>query len=387
MATPRPPARAQVVQFVFDNSLLLIVGALSGLLWANIDAASYRSFAYALHFLVNDVGMVFFFALATKEVYEAMLPGGPLASPRQAAVPVLAAVGGMAVPASLYAVGTVALGAPELLRGWAIPCATDIAFAYLVARMVFPDGHPAIPFLLLLAIADDALGLILLAVFYPSAPLATAALTGWLAPALLVAWIMRRLGVRSFWLYVIGPGLMSWMGLYQGGIHPALAMVPIVPFMPHEKSLIELFGGRGPMRARTMHEFEHWWKAPVQIVLFAFGLVNAGVPFASVGPVTAVIAASLIAGKPIGIVGFTLAAGLAGFARDARLDLRALVVLGVTAGIGFTVALFFTTAAFPAGETLDQAKMGALLSFAAAPVAVGLGRVWRLRSAVSPARR
>ncbi len=114
--------------------------------------------------------MVFFFALATKEIVEATLPGGPLASPRQAGVPLLAAVGGMAVPAAIYVLQATFDGRPDLMRGWAIPCATDIAFSYLVARVIFPKAHPAIPFLLLLAIADDALGLILLAVFYPSGP-------------------------------------------------------------------------------------------------------------------------------------------------------------------------------------------------------------------------
>jgi len=89
-------------RFILDNSLLLILGAVAALGWANLGHASYDRVTHALHFAVNDVGMVFFFALATKEIVEATLPGGPLASPREAAVPLLAAVGGMAVPAGLY---------------------------------------------------------------------------------------------------------------------------------------------------------------------------------------------------------------------------------------------------------------------------------------------
>jgi NhaA family Na+:H+ antiporter len=153
-----------------DNSLLLVLGTVTALAWANVDHPGYERFAHALHFAVNDVCMVFFFALAVKEIVEATLPGGPLESPREAAVPILAAAGGMIGPAGIYVLLATVLRRPELMPGWAIPCATDIAFSYLAARFIFPNKHPAIPFLLLLAIADDALGLILLAAFYPAAP-------------------------------------------------------------------------------------------------------------------------------------------------------------------------------------------------------------------------
>ena len=154
--------RARLWALVIDNSLLLAGGAGAGLAWANIDHLTYERFSQVLRFAVNDVGMVFFFALAVKEIIEATLPGGPLESPREALVPILAAAGGMIGPAGLYAIQVMVLGRPELMPGWAIPCATDIAFSYLAARFIFPRGHPAIPFLLLLAIADDAIGLILL---------------------------------------------------------------------------------------------------------------------------------------------------------------------------------------------------------------------------------
>ena len=120
-----------------DNSGLLVAGAVAALVWANLAHDSYERFAEALHFLVNDVAMVFFFALATKEVVEATAPGGALHSPRRASVPMLAAVGGRAGPAAIYVALAVGGGVPELLRGWAIPCATDIAFSYLVARVIF----------------------------------------------------------------------------------------------------------------------------------------------------------------------------------------------------------------------------------------------------------
>src|SRR6185503_7783416 len=137
--------------FVLERSLLLVAGTVAAMVWANAAPHPYERMSHALHFLVNDIAMVFFFALAAKEIVEATRAGGPLASPREAAVPLFAAAAGMAVPAALYAAAAVAAGTPELLRGWAIPCATDIAFSYLVARIIFPAHHPAIPFLLLLA--------------------------------------------------------------------------------------------------------------------------------------------------------------------------------------------------------------------------------------------
>jgi len=368
--------KSGILKFILDNSLLLVAGTVIALVWANLNSEAYEHFAHSVHFVVNDIGMVFFFALATKEVVEATLPGGPLSSPRQAAVPIIAAVGGMAVPAGLYVASVFVVNDMEVLRGWAIPCATDIAFSYMVARVAFPSGHPAIPFLLLLAIADDALGLMILAIFYPSGPLAFDQLGLWMAGAIALAWWMRKQRIGNFWLYLIGPGVMSWIGLYVGGLHPALALVPIVPFLPHAKDDLGMFADSEGVRHDTMNEFEHWWKAPVQVVLFSFGLVNAGVPLSSVGEVTWMVLGSLVIGKPIGIVAFALLAGLIGFTRAEGLGIRAMIVLGVTAGIGFTVALFFTTAAFPiTSPHLDEAKMGALLSFLAAPLALILARV------------
>ena len=371
----RLEAATRVLQFILDNSLLLLTGAAAGLVWANVDVDSYTRFTHLIHFVINHVAMVFFFGLVAKEVYEATLPGGPLAKPREALTPILAAIGGMAAPAAIYAAFVVSLGrTDELMRGWAIPCATDIAFSYLVARLIFRRGHPAIPFLLLLAIADDVLGLIVLALFYPQGDISVGWLAGGLA-ALGGAWILRRSGVNSFWPYVLGPGLLSWIGLYLGGLHPALALVPIVPFMPHDRSDLRMFGSRPTIRLATMQQFEEWWRMPVQAILMTFGLVNAGVPFSSVGAVTAAVAVSLVVGKPIGVTVATAIGELIGLRRPAGLGYPALVVMGVTAGIGFTVALFFTTAAFPPGAVLEEAKMGALLSFLAAPLAIGLGKV------------
>lgn len=366
--------------FIIDNSVLLVVGTLTAVVWANLDYKSYDAFTHGpLHFIVNDIGMVFFFALAAKEIVEATLPGGPLASPGEAAVPLLAAAGGMIAPASIYAALVLFVARPELMSGWAVPCATDIAFSYMTARLIFPRSHPAIPFLLLLAIADDAMGLILLAVFYPSGPVSFLVFAAFMIPAIAVALWLKRRKTLNFWPYVLGAGGLSWAALYYGGVHPALALVPILPFMPHEKRDLGLFDFREPDLPYTMNRFEHAFKVPVQIILMLFGLVNAGVPLGSVGSGTWIVFAALLVGKPLGIVGMTVVGVRMGLRPPGGLTYTHALVVGLTAAIGFTVALFFTTAAFAPGQVLDEAKMGALFSFAAAPLAILVGRLVGLK--------
>ncbi len=361
---------------LFDHSLLLIIGAAGALVWANLAPDTYTRVVDAGHFAANDIGMVFFFALAAKEVREATLPGGPLGSPRTAGMPLLAATGGMLGPACLFLTMVALWGPPALGRGWAIPCATDIAFSALAARTIFGPKHPAVPFLLMLAIADDALGLIILAVFYPSGALHLGEAALWMGAALGAAEVLRREKVSSFWPYLLVPGVLSWIALYRGGLHPALALVPIIPFMPHSATDLGVLDPRKEFLPDTLNRFEHWWKKPVEVILLGFGLVNAGVPLAGVGRGSWIVLGAMVGGKPLGIgvatlVGRTLSFELTG------ITWRDVVVLGMVAGIGFTVALFFATAAFAEGLLLEQTKMGALLSFAAALAAAGLA--WGLR--------
>ena len=374
-------ASARLGRLILDNSLLLIAGTAVAVAWANLDLSSYNAVAHPLHFWINDIGMVFFFALAAKEVFEATLPGGALASPSRAASPLAAAVGGMVAPALIYVGLASTLGPPELTRGWAIPCATDLAFSAMIARLIFQAGHPAIPFLLLLAIADDALGLIILAVFYPSGTLSLWSLVVLMAAAIILALWLRRRGTRHFWPYVIGPGVLSWTALYFGGFHPALALVPIVPFMPHSARDLGLFDRRELRQVDTLNRFEHWWATPVQFVLLLFGFANAGVPFGQIGAGTYYVLVALLVGKPLGILLFSAAAGLMGGRLPPGLRRGDLVTLGIAASIGFTVSLFFATAAFPDGAALAQTKMGALLSFVAAPLALVAGWILRPRLA------
>ena len=196
----------------------------------------------------------------------------------------------------------------------------------------------------------------ILAVFYPSGPLSPWALVGLMTAAVLAAMWLRRRRTRSFWPYVIGPGALSWAALYFGGFHPALALVPIVPFMPHSAADLGLFDPREEYRPDTLNRFEHWWAMPVQFVLLLFGFANAGVPFEQIGPGTYYVLAGLLLGKPVGILLFASAARLAGASLPPGLRLGDLLVVGVAASIGFTVALFFATAAFPGGNALRRQR-------------------------------
>ena len=334
-----------------------------------------------IHFIINDIFMALFFAIAAKEVWESMLPGGALSNPRKAATPLLATFGGIAGPALVYLGGCLLTGQMSVFAdGWAVPCATDIAFSYLIARVIFGNGHPAIAFLLLLAIADDAAGLIILAVAYPQAPVEVK----WFlltAAAMILALFFKRARIQSHWAYLIGPGVMSWFSFYEANIHAALGLVPIIPFIPHAHTDLGIFAKQELHRDDTLNEFEHFWKLPVEFFLGFFGLANAGVVFSSVGTGTWLVLAGLLIGKPLGITLMTLIAEK-GFKleKTAGMDYRHVVTLGMVAGIGFTVALFVSVAAFKvAGPVQDSVKMGALLSFAAAPLAVIIGKALRIQ--------
>jgi len=368
--------RSSVIAFAVDHSLVLPLGAAIALIWANTFAASYAAVAHALEFPINDIGMAFFFALAAKEVVEATGKGGALHTWRRAALPVAAAIGGMAGPAAIYVIATAWMKQPALARGWAIPCATDIAFSFIVAKAIF-RRHPAIPFLLLLAIADDALGLVILAIFYPVGDLHLALGAALIGAALGVSYVLRRRRVRIFWPYILVGGGLSWAALFVGGLHPALALVPIMPFLPHAARDPGLFVEAPPHARDTLSDFEHWWKYPVQVVLFFFGLADAGVRLEEIGAGTWVVLGAIAAGKPIGISIAVALALLTGLTLPQRLSQRDILVVGFVAGIGFTVALFFATAAFPPGAVLSQTKLGALLSVASAGLAVGAA--WLLR--------
>lgn len=369
-------------QFAVEHLLLLPLGAAIALVWANTGPESYYRFTFSIAFAVNSVAMVFFFALMTKEVVEATAPNGVLHPWRRALLPVVVAVGATMVPALVHVRAVEALEEPMLGVGWPVTFATDIAVSYFVARVIF-KLHPAIPFLLLLGIASDALAFLALAVVHPVGDTNLALGAAIMAAALAVAYGVRRLRYRSFWVYMLTAGSISWAALYLSGLHPALALVPIMPFMPHASRDPGFFVDARPDARDALSQFELVWKYPVQIALFFFGLVNAGVRLHAFEQGAWGVPIAVIVGKPIGVFLAVAAALAAGLRLPGRIGWRELVVISFTAAIGFSIGLFISDALLPPGQLRTEISLGILLSLAAAPLAVvaawilGVGRFAR----------
>ena len=376
MVSRRRRAARRVSGFVFDYLIALPVGCAVAWLWVNTRPESYFRFAHATAFLVNNVGIVFFFALITKEVAEATLPGGALHPWRRAALPVAAAVGGMVVSIGCYLAFLQHVGEYMLMDGWIAAGAIDILGSYIVARWIF-GRHPAVAFLLLLAISADAIGLAYVAVVHPAGDAHRAMGLGLMVVAVGAAAALRHGGVKNFWLYLLAPGMLSWWALFLGGVHPALALLPIVPFFPHGLRDRGLLIEPAPRAHDTLTLFERWWRLPVQGVLLLFGLVNAGVPFHGLeAGMWAIPIAAL--GRPIGIVAAAGLAIAAGLHLPQRVGWRELMVVGCTTSIGLVFALFFATAVMAWGPLLLELKMGALVTFAGVGLAFAMARMLRV---------
>ncbi len=403
-----------VVNLLQEFSIPLILGVVTALLLANLDEHFYHKLVHwepfghwslfghhiTFHWLVNDIFMVFFFGIAAKEITESMLPGGALNPPSKAINPLLGTIGGVAGPIAVFFLFNMILTPgdqqAEVANGWGVPTATDIALAWLVARAVFGAAHPAVNFLLLLAIADDAIGLIIIAVFYgdplhPAEPM-------WLLLALggmVIAFALRKGKVRSWVPYVLIAGVLSWLGFLKANLHPALALVPIIPLLPGPVSDVGLFreeaddsSGHHDAEHSTLENFEHHLKMPVDFGLFFFGLANAGVVMAGFSEVTIVILLALVVGKVVGISLFSAVGNMIGFKYPTGMSFKHVAVAGVVAAIGLTVALFVAGEAYPSGTPggihQGPAKMGALLSAGAAFVAIIVGRMVNAKSMDAP---
>jgi NhaA family Na+:H+ antiporter len=237
--------------------------------------------------------------------------------------------------------------------------------------------HPAVPFLLLLAISADAIGLALVAMLQPTDNVHPAVGLGLMAVAVGLAALLRHRGVKTFWLYLLGPGMLSWCALFLGGVHPALALVPIVPFFPHGRHDQGLLVEPAPEAHDTLTLFERWWRLPVEGVLLLFGLVNAGVPLHGLEAGTWAIPVAAL-GRPLGIVAAAGVAIAAGLHLPQRVGWRELLVVGCTASIGLVFALFFATAVMPLGPLLQEMKAGALVTIAGGGLAFVLARLLRV---------
>ena len=410
----------KTINFLQEFSIPLISGVLAALIWANVNEHTYHHFmeypllgehfkifghAFNFHFLMNDIFMVLFFGIATVEITQAVGPGGSLNPISKAINPIFGTLGGVLGPILTFFIlcyifpmgsllGTSTTGEPvtmsAIMNGWGVPTATDIALAWLVARIVFGASHPAISYLLLLAILDDAIGLGIIAIFYPNPnyPVEPIYLT-LTALGMAVAFGFRKFNIKSFWPYLLGGGFLSWLGLILAHLHPALALVFIVPFMPlSSQPHGEIFEDEDPHQGRpqehkrhsSLVNFEHFFKLPVDFGLFGFGLANAGVLFAGINAITWLILFSLVLGKTLGISLLGFLGEKLGFQLPEGMNIKSLVVTGVIAGLGLTVALFVSGEAYTNPQLQGAAKMGALFSIVAAPIALGLGRLFNVKA-------
>jgi NhaA family Na+:H+ antiporter len=364
-------------QFALEHLLLLPLGAVIALVWVNTAPESYFTFTLTIAFAVNDVAMLFFFALMTKEVVEATAPGGVLHPLRRALLPIVAAVGATAVPALIYIRVAVLLDEPMLAAlGWPVSLVTDLAVCFFVARLVF-RSNPAVPFLLLLGIASDMIGIAILAVVNASSERHLAGLP-LLAGGMAIAYGLRRLRVRSFWPYLLAAGAVSWLGFFWSGLHPALALVPIMPFLPHAARDPGFFVDALPNAKDTLSRFEVWWRYPAQAALFFFGLVNAGVSMGAFEIGALALPIAVIVGRPLGVlIGVGLAL-LCGLPLPHKIGWRQLIVGGLIASTGFSIGLFVSGGLFPPGPLRSEMSIGVLLGLVGAPLALVAARLLRV---------
>jgi Na+:H+ antiporter, NhaA family len=372
------------------SGLVLLGAAALALLCANSPLApAYQSLwqrpvgfgapllpARDLHFWVNDGLMTIFFLLVGLEIRRE-IHDGTLSDPRVATLPIVAAAGGVLVPALLY---MLVAGGPQLRRGWAIPTATDIAFAVGVLSLI-ARVPPALRMLLLtLAIADDVAAIVVIGLFY-SGGLALGQFLVIGAGVALVL-LLQALGVRGTLAYVF-PGVVLWLGMLRAGLHPALAGVLLGLLTPVTAEFGLIRRRPAPIEAPLprVEAMLHPYVAFGIMPLFAFA--NAGIPlggldFSARAPlaVGAGIVLGLVLGKPLGI---TLAAFAAVSLKVAQLPAqvcwREVLLLGVLGGIGFTMSIFIADLAFH-DYLLTAAKFAVLLASAlAAALALLLGRL------------
>jgi NhaA family Na+:H+ antiporter len=407
------------------SGVLLLVTASVAMLWANSPwAGAYRQlwhtpvgfrvgqlvFERPLEWVVNDGLMAIFFFLVGLEIRREM-HCGELSEWRRAALPAAAALGGMLAPAAIY---LVLAGGAETRSGWGVPMATDIAFAVGILTLLGRRVPPALRVLLLaLAVIDDLGAIVVIALFYSAGLLWSGLLVA--AAAIGAILLMQRSGVRTKALYV-APAIVAWAGVYAAGIHPTIAGVVVglitpvrawlgadgfVAGMRHEIDVLEGASASAPSPQelsgslrqvelarrealspaesliRTLHPWVAFGIMPV------FALANAGVALDGVAfdatswRVATSVAVGLVVGKPLGILLICWVTVRLGIGRlPVGVTTRHVVVLGVVAGVGFTMALFIAQLAFGDQRLLAAAKMGILAASGGAGIlALLLGRL------------
>jgi len=383
VATP-PPRSSFLQAFLRSEALggyVLMAAALAALIIANSPAAplyfdvlgSKLGFQAGpivlketvLHW-INDGLMAVFFLLVGLEIKREVLDG-QLRGVSRIVLPGIAALGGMVAPALIYVL--INLGSPETLRGWAIPAATDIAFALGILALLGSRVPTSLKiFLTALAILDDLGAIVIIALFYTS-QLKVVALA--MAGALLAClFCLNRAGVTRLTPYLL-IGAVLWYFVLKSGVHATLAGVALaltIPLRPRN-------AGK-PDAHSPLHDLEHALHKPVALLIVPiFGFANAGVSFAGMGleslaqPVPMGVALGLFLGKQLGVFGFSwlaIKAGVASLPRHATFT--QLYGVALLCGIGFTMSLFIGALAFTDAASVDATKVGVLAGSLASAV-------------------
>ena len=379
MRTPNnPPQRESVLRAFLASEaaggiLLMVAAALAMFVANSVFAEDYFHFIHAItgpeltpklgpmtvHLWINDGLMAIFFLLVGLEIKREFVDGH-LATWADRRLPVIAAAAGMVVPAAIYL--AVAGGDPELVRGWAIPAATDIAFAIGVLALLGSRAPTSLKlFLTTVAIVDDMGAVAIIAVFYTAelkvTALASAAII-WLAMMAL-----NRVKVNALWPYLILAALL-WYATLLSGVHATIAGVMAAFAIPFRRTM-----GAPDAEDSALHRLEHGLAKPVAFFIVPlFGFANAGVSLdgvslaAFVAPLPLGIALGLFVGKQLGIFGSVWAAVKFGVAvRPKHASWTQVYGVALLCGIGFTMSLFIGGLAFADTAQGDAVKIGVLM--------------------------
>ncbi|SEA64887.1 sodium/proton antiporter, NhaA family [Pedobacter hartonius] len=352
------------IQLEYSSGVILLISVLIAILWSN--SAFHESYhrlweinftagfgQYALkqpfHIWINDGLMAIFFFVIGLELKREFMDG-ELSSLSKALLPMMAAIGGMLVPALIYSLINMGTAGSQ---GWGIPMATDIAFALALLSMAGKHIPPAVKiFLSALAVADDLGAILVIAFFYSSGVDLVALGVAGLFVLVLIAG--NRLGVKSVLFYLLG-GLAVWLGFLLSGVHATLAGVIVAFTIPSDTLLPKLEQGLHP------------WVAFLIMPLFA--LANSGISIgtdflhAIINPVSIGVTAGLVVGKCAGIFLFTWAMvklGLSSLPHEATW--KHMLGIALLGGIGFTMSLFISGLAFKDPLLVEQAKYGILIA-------------------------
>lgn len=364
-----------------SSGILLVICAVAAMLVANSsiapvyhDVLHYKLFELSLSHWVNDGLMAVFFLLIGLEVKRELIDGA-LSTKEAAIFPAIAALGGMLVPALIYSAFT--YEDSTYIQGWAIPAATDIAFALGILALLSDRVPPALKvFLLALAIIDDLGVIVIIALFYTS-DLSTLATSVALA-SVAVLFLMNYFKVKGLKPYLF-VGAILWLAVLKSGVHATLAGVILgfaIPYKDEET-------GHSPS-----HHLEHKLHEIVNfMILPLFAFANSGISLQGIGasdlfePVTLGIMLGLFVGKPLGVFSFSWLALKLGVAHMPKgVNIQQIFAVAVLCGIGFTMSIFISSLAFGEGDEglINLAKMGILMGSTTAAI-IGY---WLLRMAL-----